>query len=275
MIDEYKINKSIFLNCQDEMKSICRYLSDYFGIEHFSYIKIFNDDTLMCLTTHCEWSSNFYLKINFQKSDVFYKTMDAYTSGVVLWSSLENQTSFIGFKEYSKLSHGISLIEKHEYDCEIFNFCAYQDNFQIINFYINNLDILWRHVFYFKDKAEDLIKKANEEKWILPKCTKPSKNDMLITDYNKNKTILSSTVPTKHYHLSIHGVKTYLTASEARCCYFLIQNQNIKEIAKTTELSPRTVETYLNTAKQKLHCFTKSELVKKLLNHSILSRIYL
>jgi DNA-binding NarL/FixJ family response regulator len=40
----------------------------------------------------------------------------------------------------------------------------------------------------------------------------------------------------------------------------------IKEIAAALELSPKTVEHYLQTIKTKLHCYKKSQLITKALS---------
>ena len=83
LINEHKFAKSVAQNCQDAMRQICMNLSQYFGIDHFSYIKCFADGTHFSLNTHNEWMKIFYLN-RYKEYDVFYKTIDAYTSGISL-----------------------------------------------------------------------------------------------------------------------------------------------------------------------------------------------
>jgi DNA-binding CsgD family transcriptional regulator len=52
-----------------------------------------------------------------------------------------------------------------------------------------------------------------------------------------------------------------LSPQEDACLHLLCKGLTLKEIAKTLQLSPKTVETYLNRAKQKLHCQNKAELI--------------
>ncbi len=273
MVNENKLAKSICLNSQNEMKEICTYLSISFGIEHFSYIKCFSDSTHYHLNTHGDWMEHVYRNFS-RRYDVFFKTIDAYSSGVHLWLSLSQQASFVDFKEHSGIDHGIVLIEKQDNYCEFYNFASTSDKPQIINFYLNNLDILWRHTFYFKDRASDLLKKAEEDRFILPKCTPAGPDEKLIMPTYHIDEILKDT-SIKRYYLNVMGKETYLTASEAKCCYYLINNKNIKTIASLYNLSPRTVENHINNIKQKLHCLTTADLINKILLHTNFSQIYM
>lgn len=56
-----------------------------------------------------------------------------------------------------------------------------------------------------------------------------------------------------------------LTKRQLDCLYYLTKGMTIKEIAKSLSLSPRTVEHYLETIKDKLNCHSRSELFAKAL----------
>ena len=140
-----KFSKSTCLTSQEEMKTINRYLADYFGITFFGYIQCYADGTHLCLSTDSPWQERFYR--DFYTHGAFHKTLDSYHSGTMLWSSSKDQTSFNAFRQHSGIDHGITLIEKHANSCEFFTFGTDQRNSQILNFYFNHMDILWRHRF--------------------------------------------------------------------------------------------------------------------------------
>ena len=261
-----RLDKSVCLNSQDTVRQICDYLSQHFGLDHFGYIKIFADGTHIGLNTHSEWLQHVY-QACFRRYDVFYKTIDAYTSGISLWSAIEDQSSFIGFKQHSKIDHGIVLIEKHTDSCEFYNFATSQNNPQIVNFYLNNLDILWRHVFYFKDQAEHLIKKANSDRLILPRCTLVEPQPVKLSTHLQLPGI-------RRYLVTIENNSVYLTATEAQCVAYIAKGKRLKEIGALMKLSPRTVEVHLNNAKQKLLCSTTAEMIAKIQHYSNLHRIF-
>jgi len=54
------------------------------------------------------------------------------------------------------------------------------------------------------------------------------------------------------------------TNRESEClCYMLLGN-TIKETARALEISPRTVEVYINIVKNKLRCFSRSQIISKI-----------
>lgn len=63
---------------------------------------------------------------------------------------------------------------------------------------------------------------------------------------------------------NIEAIKhTSLTPRECDCIALLIKGKTAAEIAKLLDISARTVESYLNNAKIKLQCDTKSTLIEK------------
>jgi PAS domain S-box-containing protein len=61
----------------------------------------------------------------------------------------------------------------------------------------------------------------------------------------------------ERYYLSGEYQGTHLTQREAQCLVCIAHGHSIKQIGKKLELSPRTVEVYLNRVKVKLKCNTK------------------
>jgi two-component system, OmpR family, aerobic respiration control sensor histidine kinase ArcB len=67
----------------------------------------------------------------------------------------------------------------------------------------------------------------------------------------------------ERYYLSGEYQGVHLTQREAQCLVCLAHGHSIKQIGKKLDLSPRTVEVYLNRVKIKLKCTTKTELIAK------------
>lgn len=59
-----------------------------------------------------------------------------------------------------------------------------------------------------------------------------------------------------------------LTKRQLACVHLLTKGMTMKQIAKSLSLSPRTVEHYLEAAKIKLNCLSKTELLVKALESS-------
>jgi DNA-binding CsgD family transcriptional regulator len=72
--------------------------------------------------------------------------------------------------------------------------------------------------------------------------------------------------------MSITKIKykgVYFTRRELDCVKELIRGKTIKMIARTLDVSPRTIEHHLENIRSKACCNTKSELVGWLLNNGI------
>lgn len=72
---------------------------------------------------------------------------------------------------------------------------------------------------------------------------------------------------TQHYTLHDHHNKYKLTNRECECVFLLVRGKSAREIGVLLSLSKRTVESYIENIKNKMHCQNKSEvLVKAVLN---------
>lgn len=60
----------------------------------------------------------------------------------------------------------------------------------------------------------------------------------------------------------------YFTRQEARCMVCMLKGATVKAAANTMELSPRTVEYYVNNMKKKVNCYSKSELIRVIVDSS-------
>ncbi len=84
-----------------------------------------------------------------------------------------------------------------------------------------------------------------------------STSDMLKTLGFSTDLIAFNLLQSKYYEKP----DNQLTARQIDCLFYLVKGFTIKQIAKTLSLSPRTVEHYLDTIKQKLNCESRVELI--------------
>ncbi len=69
----------------------------------------------------------------------------------------------------------------------------------------------------------------------------------------------------KRYPLGGEFGDKYLTYQEARCMACFLRGNTVKSAARIMDLSPRTVEYYVNNMKKRLDCHTKSELIYRVI----------
>ncbi|MBL0941720.1 MAG: helix-turn-helix transcriptional regulator [Alphaproteobacteria bacterium] len=79
-------------------------------------------------------------------------------------------------------------------------------------------------------------------------------------------TIIPKTQDKSSSHTNIHAYHIPLSEREKDCLKCLILGMTAKEIARELSLSPRTIESYLENIKNKMCCYSKSQLIAKVIH---------
>lgn len=77
------------------------------------------------------------------------------------------------------------------------------------------------------------------------------------------------------YLIEENSKKSRLSRQEINTLVYLIRGRSAKQTAKILQLSPRTVETFLQSAKRKLNCNSTSELIDKIIKIKLFDFDYL
>lgn len=250
------LDKTVVMTSGNYMQNIASSLRKYFNITYFGYLKAYEDNTHIVLSTSPEWQHCFYS--NFHSNGVCHKSIDAYESKYDLWSAYQDQTTVNAMYNSFNFAHGINIVKKNTDCCEFFGFATNPENMSINNWYLNNIDLLESFIFFFKNQAKDLILLAENDRYILPKNLPIANSKIYIDNISMNLR--------KQFLSEISDEATYnLTKRQKDCLFCLVNGMTIKEIARTLHLSPKTVEHYLNAIKIRLNANTRSELIKKAL----------
>lgn len=85
----------------------------------------------------------------------------------------------------------------------------------------------------------------------------------------------------QHYYPLNHEQRCYrlanqtdtfkLSKREMECLYYLLRGKTAKQIARTLDLSFRTIEAYIRNIKLKFTCDNKSQLIEKAISHGYLN----
>jgi DNA-binding CsgD family transcriptional regulator len=158
--------------------------------------------------------------------------------------------------------NGVTLIERGKNFIEFIHICANSGYERVDNYLINNIDSLWKSVLSIrenlaKDKA---LKNAYDKKYHY---------NVLLPEPVLGTAKIGLKKPTKKYFLGGYFDNIYFTPKEMDCLTLLYENQTIQQIAKRLDLSPRTVESYINNIKQKTSCFNKTALVLELSRNNL------
>lgn len=239
----------LFLTSAPEMREITKPLLSL-GITYFGYCRYYNNGGRLYLCNNAKMIESYYANKLYRIGNTESQPCNYY-SQVALWSTLPNQEVFEDSKQMG-VDHGIFIIEPQKDSCEFFAFATTRENRQIINTYLTQMDFLKKFGAYFKVKAKSLIMDGEKNKIYLP-----YHNKKILNEINTN---LSYLLEDECNNSNL----TRLSKRQHDCAQLLLQGKTTKEIARHFSLSPRTIESYIDNLKLKLHCQNKTELILKL-----------
>lgn len=243
-------------------------LKETFGIQLFEYRKFLPDGFSLGLITDPSWNELFcsrFLGHSLQLYEEEISSVSGSKETMFFRTGTPKKTDYCG---QALVEHGFwngfSLYKPHASHIEGFYFLANIPSPSGLNFYINHLDILHIFTTYFSHKIEPIMagpgaqklysRIVAQEKYIQGPCKKQHKtfNDML-----QSLRIEEFQMPT-----ATGDKNVLISLREFQCLYLMSKGQTFKEIGKNLDLSPRTVESYINNLKSKTETNSKSELIK-------------
>lgn len=161
--------------------------------------------------------------------------------------------------------NGFSIYRRFENSVEVWSFGASREDTGMPQFYINNTDKLNDFIKYFSVKASDLLNISDTRK---------------LATFSEDVDISFSDEISKES--SLESFKNHLENNNNKKCFFIFETQNIvclskredecmqyfsqgktaKEVALALNLSPRTVESYLEHIKVKMGFRFKSKVIE-------------
>jgi len=217
-------------------------------IKVFNYYRMYFNGEVIRLSTDIAWTEHFFNKGYLHKLTV-PKSYLAKPSNYFIWLTEDCPEILLDAAINFDTSNGISIAKCH-HDCiEYFCYASHSGNRSIINnFYLNNLDKLEQFGQEFKEQASALLSQAQ-----------------------KTKVMISNTSTIQEESTQIQLIK-HLSKRQIECALALLNGLRTKSIARLLDLSPRTIEFYLQNIKKRLNCSSQLELTLLLSNHYELLR---
>lgn len=233
----------------DNMVSICEPVLNLKGvnINCISYMKIYNDCRyLQFMNGYVDYVAK-YCDVIKDDGKVFRTpklATDSKRPYIFVWPDSEQDAIMSLLQEYN-IWHGVSIYYRTHDGIESFSFCGGKEDYNLPNFIINNLDSVYQTIHYLKQKIAPLVNT----------CTK---KDLGIYSSKFDFNYQESNNITYEKEL-IHPPKI-LSLRESQCLDLLCKGLTMKKIAQELQLSPRTVEEYINNVKRKTNTRYKNDL---------------
>ncbi len=271
MIDQ--LTHDFYKNQCDVMEKFVTPLK-LFGVNYFSFVRIYDNGKVVFFCNHKDWLTT---KINnklfdyrgFIPSDVEDEIINHYHYHLYTGSQYkDNKVLNLLFE--SNRWNSIDLYNKGHNCIDILHFSGTRENTGIINFFINNLPLLRYYFKHFQIQFEDTIDMAVKHKhYISIEEMSNSHNDIINPNLfssnscsvDQEKKLMNLIPSLDKITLTINDKKVRISNREYCCLLFLTKGKSMKEIAQSLDLSPRTIECYIQNIKIKTGLSFKSELI--------------
>jgi len=257
---EKSINSHIDLMRGEVIQAICKPFFDATGITHFIYNKIYQNGQCVWLSNRLDWFCHYFQK-KYYTIGAFEQKIETYIPGFYLWAGIEENEIGIDARNDFNIDNGISIVDNQKTFCEFYHFASTRDNHNIINFYINNIDLIKNFTFLFKEKAREIIWQAEQHHILLFNQQPIVQIENQPPAIASKKMVNSKLFQPKRYFLK-GGFQKYVTRREYDCITLLAKGKTNKEIAVLLSISVKAVELYTNSAKDRLNMATRAELIQ-------------
>lgn len=246
-----------------EVLEICDPLFNFFKINFFSHTRAFHDGTFASLMTNPELTEYYISQkypIRFSNGSGIYLE-SGYYSEFHLNDESSNQI-ILDLQTKFNTAHFFYIIDKKKNYDDMYAFSASQENKMVLNLYLNNLDLINQFLLYYQEKSNSLIKKCNlisyDKEYF---CIANQVN------YNNvgNRPCFDNMLLNK-IKLTGNNGEVIISKREFDCLKLIIKSHSFKEIGKILNISPRTVETYINNLKYKLGCETRAQVIELIIS---------
>lgn len=253
---------------QHRLVDVASPLTELFDSTYFYYIKYFlNTGKRLILSTRVDCLQHFLSENQLSLMKPIFPSVveELFRTNYkfYLWTGSPSESTHQAFYQHD-IWNGCTHYTKSNEIIEACGVATKRENEQIVNKYVNNLDIFLRFMLYFKENCSDLINKPDNSILLPSNFSAPS----VIPQNNHDEVFSNFLKKTQIKNYPIHGESgcTLITRREAEVMFYLSKGKSAKEIAVQLSISPRTVETYLENIKLKLCCNTRSRAIELFLN---------
>jgi len=241
---------SSYLSNEDVQK-ISSPLSEEFKLSFFDFGRMYNDGSCLIFSTN-----NKVIDFLFEKKYPLFAPIPSQLIQKKFFYFLNSKDSYQEVTREVKINFNvgdaIDLFDCQDDYVDICCFAAHSEEENTINTYLNNLKKLNGFMDYFRKQTHQILNQLSHKAIMLPEEMRLNFTSQVIDDHRLS-------------YCSENGQRITFTKQESEIIRLLGVGKSNKKIANELNLSPRTIESYLENIKAKAFCNSKSELVEKIL----------
>lgn len=231
-------------------------------ISYFLFVREFASGERLWLTSHGAWTEHFY-KHEYYQASAFENPEEIRPSGIFPWEFLRSQEIYRDARDNFGIGSGITVVENNHSKIDFFHFGSSATAGETHQSLLENIAPISCFTKYFTNQAKPLIKMAEANMVNIPKPAGTHKIPPVdVTSDNINN--FFKEIGNGKFYLHSEMGNEYLTRKEVEVLKWCIQGKSAEEVAHLMNVSKRTVEAHLESAKQKLNCYKQFQLGYKL-----------
>lgn len=228
-----------------------------FGLTYFLYNRLVDDDKYLAISIQNDWfRQNFGYSHDRQIFDTQMETIrskepeDKYA----LWQFSFSKDPLMEALRLIDINHGITLYRDQGAYKESFHFASTNENHQILNFYLNNLDILDALADDFVDGMGTVLDHQTTARYVHVE-KKP------FIQHSVNQPCPPNESMRERHLICIKGKEIFLTNRQYDCFQFLKQGYSNKQMAHKLGRSHRTIEGYVGIILEKFKFTSRQDFI--------------
>ncbi len=235
-----------------KIQKICEPLREHLDISKLIYYRLDADGTFSLFSNFPELV-RYYHEQNLHLTNPMFVHPSLLSKGSVLVPLTRNKFAANEIQKRFLITKVFFVLLNNGDRVEGFLFANPSQDDSFANIIAQNMELLYKFIPYFQDEVNPLVRKMRDKKFNLLKI----KGEKF---WNADPTVpLSRKNPrAKEFLKELFP----LSNREMQCLELYLRGETAQSTAAILGLSQRTVESYFESIKQKLHCSSKSELLQ-------------
>ncbi len=238
----------------EKATKLVRPFLEAFSFTHFTYFYIKADGSSACLTTGQEWLEK-YLNEKLYEHNPFLRHPKLCLTGWCFNQPSNEKVQFL--KSSLMMDESCTLLMGNKEISRGFSFGVSPRSHAFVKL-VNEQRIFYRFIQYFLQDGKKILSSLENNAVDIPSLIG---SQFFVSGINGSLKLATR----DRLYKQIGGTDNWknLSLQERRMLVLYTQGYSAPMIADLMKLSPRTIETYIDTCKSKLDCFSRKELLEK------------
>ena len=246
-----------------EIIVLCQPIFKLFNVNYFGHTRAFHNGQFVSLMTNSELAESFLKRkypISSSEGKGFYLNTGCYISDCFMQNSgIEGKLRAL-WSEFH-IGYLIHIIKKHANYDDMYSFGLNTEDRALVNKFLNHLKMIEHFILYFKNQSLNIFNKIEPVSYSEDYFSLLQNKSNMVTITDEEQANFFKVLSFKKVQVTGKLGNVFLSQREYECLHHANKCYSLKEIAKYMNISPRTVETYLNNVKNKLGVAKRSELI--------------